>query len=187
MPKRPQSLFNSQELKEETGKHLPSHQAFLSDPVRVVPQQLVVGDVIRFTYDAEERTVFVLDPEWKNMLHGLSMKKIDRRTLMLEVVSRSDLYKTPINFYKQVVKGEAVQKTDSYRTYDIRKMGDIRRLTYLIDERGQEDFGTEDHHETAVEAFQEAVAEDSAEQLIELQKPISAPKIIDIVRKTELP
>jgi hypothetical protein len=90
--------------------------------------------------------------------------------LMLEVVAKSDLYKTPINFYEQVVKGEVIQKTDSYRTFDIRKMGNVRKLTYMIDERGQEDFGTGDHHETAVEAFKEAEAEDSAEKLIDLGK-----------------
>lgn len=159
---------NKPELKEESGKYLPTHTSFLSDPVRVDPNQIVIGDVIQFMYDSSERTVFVLDPEWKNKLHGLSMKEIDRRTLMLEVVSKSSLYKTPINFYNQVVKGEAIQKTDSYRTYDIKKMGNIKKLTYIIDERGQEDFGTGDHHETAVEAFEEAQSEDSAEKLIDL-------------------
>ena len=158
MPKRPQQPSNAakqpQKIQEARNKNLPTHRAFLIDPIRVDPKQIKVGDVIQFTYNREDRFVFVLDPEWKQMLHGLSMKKIDRRTLLLEVIANSDLYKTPIDFYERVVRGDAVQKTDSYRTYDIRKMGNVKKYTYLIDDRGQEDFGTGDQHETAVEAFE---------------------------------
>lgn len=154
MPKQNRPPFRPQKLEEEEGKQLPSHRAYLSDPVRIDPKNIAVGDVIRFTYNAEERTVFVLNPEWQTMLHGLSMKAIDRRTLMLEVVAKADLYRSPIDFYARVVKGKAIQETDSYRTYDIRKMGNVRKLTYQIDERGREKAGTGDLHDITTEAFE---------------------------------
>lgn len=128
-----------QQLLPESGQHLASHRAYLGHATKIEPKMIKVGDVIRFTYDAEERTVFVLNPMWKMQLHGLSMKAIDRRTLMVEVVAKSDIYKSPIDFYKRVISQEPIQKTDSYRTYEIRKMNNIRKLEYQIDERGREE------------------------------------------------
>jgi hypothetical protein len=154
MPDQNKPLTKPSTLVPEDGQHLASHRAYLSNPVRVNPNQINVGDVIKFMYSGEERTVFVLNPEWHLFLHGLSMKAIDRRTLMVEIVAKADMYKTPADFYTRVIKQEPIQKTDSYRTYEIRKMGNIRKLTYQVDERGREEAGTGELHDTTVESFE---------------------------------
>lgn len=154
MPNQNKQPTKSTSLIPEDGNHLASHRAYLSNPVRVNPNQIDVGDVIKFMYNGEERTVFVLNPEWHMFLHGLSMKAIDRRTLMVEIVAKADIYKTPADFYTRVIKQEAIQKTDSYRTYEIRKMGHIRKFTYQIDERGREKAGTGELHSTTDQSFE---------------------------------
>lgn len=136
MPKNQQP---SKTLTPEPNQALASHRSYITKPEKIERNDIRVGDVIMFMYNGEERTVFVLNPEYKMKLHGLSMKAIDRRTMMVEVFAKKDLYVTPIDFYNRVVGQETIKKTDSYRTYDLNKMGNIRRVEYQLDERGREE------------------------------------------------
>lgn len=131
--------LQSAKLESESAQHLASHRSYMSNATKITPKQISVGDVIQFMYDGEQRTVYVMNPDWAMKLHGLSMKAIDRRTLMVEVVAKSDLYKSPQDFYTRVLSQGPVSKTDSYRTYDLRKMGNIMKVEYQIDERGREE------------------------------------------------
>jgi hypothetical protein len=97
------------------------------------------GDVIRFMYDGEERTVFVVNPEWKKMLHGLTMNVINRRDLMIEVISKRQAADDAQDFYNIVLNTDVIKKIDCYRTYKLEKIQNLRRLDYQIDERGREE------------------------------------------------
>lgn len=118
---------------------LSSHRSYLSNERKVSIDQVYSGDVIRFIYDGEERTVFVVDPNWKKMLHALTMNVINRRDLMVEVVANRDQFQTAHDFYNMVLKRPTIQKIDAYRTYKLEKIQNLRKLNYQIDERGREE------------------------------------------------
>lgn len=139
MLKNYKPVFDGKSLTPEPDQALASHRSYISKPEKVERNDIRTGDVIMFMYNGEERTVFVLNPEYKMKLHGLSMKALDRRTMMVEVFAKKDLYVTPIDFYNRVISQEVIKKADAYRTYDLNKMGNIRRVTYQVDERGREE------------------------------------------------
>ena len=118
---------------------LSSHAAYLSAPRKVSITNVDAGDVIRFMYEGEERTVFVLDPVWNKKLHGLTMNVISRRDLMVEVVSKRDTTTDPYDFYKSFMTSNTIKKIDCYRTYNLEKIQNVRTLDYQIDERGREE------------------------------------------------
>lgn len=118
---------------------LPSHRAYLSNERKIDAGSVVAGDVVRFVYDAEERTVFVLNPEWKKLMHGLTMNAISRRDLMVEVVAKRQAADDSQSFYNVVLNTSAIKKIDCYRTYKIEKIQNLRKLDYEIDERGREE------------------------------------------------
>lgn len=126
-------------MASENNQALASHRAYLSKPEPIDRANINVGDVIQFMYNGEERTAFVVNPEYKMKLHALSMKAIDRRTMMVEVFAKRDIYVSPTDFYARVLSQDVIRKTDAYRTYDLNKMGNIRRMTYQVDERGREE------------------------------------------------
>lgn len=107
------------------------------------------GDVVRFTYHSENaspgsasvyKQVFVLHPNWNNLMHGLDMKRMTeaervvlktvmnpnaenmrthRIPLINDVLKRMDppeLIKNPVSFYNQFVK-PFIRNKDLYRTY----------------------------------------------------------------------
>lgn len=139
MQKKKITLASERVLTPKANVTLASHRAYLSQPHKIQLHDIRVGDVIRFMYDGEERTVFVLNPEYQTKLHGLSLKAIDHRTMMVEVFAKQDLYKTPHDFYARVISREVIQDTDSYRTYNVRKMANIHRMKYYIDDQGREE------------------------------------------------
>lgn len=123
----------------ETRNELPSHRNYLSNERKVDASMVSAGDVIRFVYDGEERTVFVVNPEWKKLLHGLTMNVISRRDLMVEVVSKRQAANDVQDFYNVVLNTENIKKIDCYRTYKLDKIQNLRKLDYQIDERGREE------------------------------------------------
>jgi hypothetical protein len=118
---------------------LPSHRIYLSNERTVDASMVIAGDVIRFVYDGEERTVFVVNSEWQSMLHGLTMNVINRRDLMVEVISKRQSANDVQDFYNVVLNTENIKKIDCYRTYKLDKIQNLRRLDYQIDERGREE------------------------------------------------
>lgn len=127
--------FTPDQNAPENDKFIATHQEYLSKEEKIDPKSIEIGDVIKFMYDGDERIVYVLNPEHGLKLHGLSMKQINRNMLMTEVISKLMLHKDPFDFYNKVIKQHTIQKTDSYRTYNIRKMTHIHRVKYDLDER----------------------------------------------------
>lgn len=121
----------------KTRDELPSHRSYLSNERKIDISMVLPGDVIRFLYDGEERTVFVVNPAWNKLLHGLAMNVINRRDLMVEVVSKRKVGDNAQDFYKLVLDTNAIKKIDCYRTYKLEKIQRLRRLDYQIDQRGR--------------------------------------------------
>lgn len=124
---------NSHQINAESSRLLTSHREYLKDEEQIEVKDVEVADVIHFLYDGETRVVFVLNPNYNGKLHGLSLKQIDRKTLMHEIVSKLNLYNNPHEFYVRVISKENIQRTDSYRTYDIEKMYKVSKYKYEID------------------------------------------------------
>lgn len=113
-------------------KLLADHKAYLTIDKRIQSvDQLCIGDIAQFMYNATSRTVFVLNPKHEHQLHGLSLRNLTHYTLLTEVISKMHTRDTPESFYNRVIKlSGTIQKTDAYRTYDIRKIRDIRVRHY---------------------------------------------------------
>jgi hypothetical protein len=122
----------SPEILEEDDRLLADHQAYLTIDRRIQNvNQLRVGDIAQFMYDAAPRTVFVLNPKYGYQLHGLSLKKLTHHALITEVIGKMHTQDTPQSFYNRIIKhSSVVEKNDAYRTYDIRKIQDIRVRHY---------------------------------------------------------
>lgn len=118
-------------IHSENPRLLADHEDYMGEPRRVRGiQDVSVGDVIEFSYEAEPRLVFVLNPNYKLQLHGLTLGKLTHRVLMIEVVGQMRPDDTTQEFYNRVVKRENVARTDAYRTFDVRKMGNITIRPY---------------------------------------------------------
>jgi hypothetical protein len=118
---------------EENPRILAGHQDYMGDPRRVKNVgEVSIGDVIEFTYEAAPRVVFVLNPNYQLQLHGFSLRQLDHRTLKVEVVDKMLPTDTPLQFYQRVVTKPNIAKIDAYRTYDVRKMGNITIRPYKL-------------------------------------------------------
>ena len=115
-----------------------THNSYFGKETKIPISKIKLGDVIKFMYEDEEKVAFVVNPEYKTMLHGLSLDVISRRDLMVEVIARSNTIIQPDNLYEQVLNRDVIKKIDCYRTYKLYKMQNIRRMEYYIDERGME-------------------------------------------------
>jgi hypothetical protein len=92
--------------------------------------KLTPGAVIQFTYDGEQKYALVLDPEWQNKLHAISLKNLSTDQLksllgdLKKVSSREEVY---ANY-----KSSQYTELRSYRTYSIEKIKTLREI-YLKD------------------------------------------------------
>lgn len=86
------------------------------------------GAVIQFSYDGEQKYALVLDPEWQQKMHALSLKDLSSdglKNLLNEVKnlkSREEIY--------DKYKNSQYTELRSYRTYSIKKIRALR-LIYL--------------------------------------------------------
>ncbi len=125
------SDHETQGIKEENPRMLADHQAYLGAPRRVAnADQIRVGDIVEFVYDAEPRTVYVLNPNYGDHLHGLSLKRMTHQMLMIEIIDKVRPGDSPHAFYTRVVSKPKIVKTGAYRTYDVRKMSTITIRSY---------------------------------------------------------
>ncbi len=89
------------------------------------------GDVITFLYKGEMRWAFVLDPNHEEKCHALTLKLTPRQKLIDTVVDGmfdTDVPKTL--YYNNVYK--VAKDWDSYRTYFVDQMTNVRRLPYYL-------------------------------------------------------
>src|ERR1035441_674770 len=116
---------------DQTPKYLNEQLPYLEDAVLTTGiDNVLVGDVIEFNYDGTPRTVFVLNPNYKLHMHGISLNQIDHQTLSTEIIDRMQAKDTPYAFYNRVVTSSKIAATDSYRTYDIRKLSAVKIRKY---------------------------------------------------------
>lgn len=86
------------------------------------------GAVVQFTYDGEQKYALVLDPEWQQKMHALSLKQLSEdslKKLLSEVknlTSREEIY--------DKYKSSQYTELRSYRTYSIKKIRALR-VIYL--------------------------------------------------------
>lgn len=98
-----------------------------SKGVRV--KNLNPGDVIKFDYRNKLRYVLVLNADWENKLHGLTLRHVPHR--LIPNILKEVVVKKPVNMYLHRVRQNPVLYYDSYRTYDIPKMISVRKVEYL--------------------------------------------------------
>lgn len=113
-------------LEQENPRLLAEHQPYMTPRRRVRGvSEVDVGDIAEFVYEAEPRTVFVLNPNFKMQLHGLSLKKMNHHALMVEIIDKMRPNDTPLEFYNRIIRKPSIAEIDAYRTYDVRKMSNI--------------------------------------------------------------
>lgn len=136
--------------------YLPEHQPLFGTMQFVSKQNLNPGDVITFNYKGKEpgdttevRWVFVLDPNYTGedhfrqetsertsklvdgKLHGLTLGMTPKQELIRHVID--PMYDTDIPFdlyYSDIFK--IARDWDSYRTYFVKNMNNVRRFPYFL-------------------------------------------------------
>lgn len=117
-------------MKKPSKNTLSGHKPFMkpsNEKIKAI--DVWPGDVVKFNYGGQERTVFVIHPNWNEKLHALSLKSIDHTTLVNGVMTKFSLTTPPEMFYKQHLK-PIVSSTDSYRTYNLDKITRLRKMDY---------------------------------------------------------
>lgn len=95
------------------------------------------GAIIRFEYDKKIRHVFVVHPMWEGKVHGLDLKQIHRKHLLIVANAPSDL--TEYQLYDKFISGnKEVKESDAYRCYIPKKMTGIRTIVYDSSLQGTE-------------------------------------------------
>jgi hypothetical protein len=89
-----------------------------------------IGDIIQFVYKGEPRIVYVLNPDYKRQLHGLTLLNIDRRLFLTEVIRHARGKERPMEFYRRVINKPKIIETDSYRTYEVHLITNVQKLNY---------------------------------------------------------
>jgi hypothetical protein len=112
-------------------KHLHEHKPHFGAAKYVKRSEISSGDVVSFMYDGEQRWVMVLDPDFEGKLHGLTLGTLPRRTLIDKIIDPMYDHGEPYDlYYKALYK--TVAKWDTYRTYNIPKIGQMRRMAYYV-------------------------------------------------------
>lgn len=107
---------------------LPTHLPYMEEDKHVFSyRDLSPGDVVTFNYKLKERYVCVLNRDFEDKLHGLSLEMIDRGQL-LPLMHEIYLTRDPKTFYSRI--DDIVKKTDAYRTYNIPEISNIILYKY---------------------------------------------------------
>ena len=117
---------------------LGTHRGFLYRPDDVVNvKDIKLGRVISFNYQttgelqSTPRLVFILHPNFEEKCHALTLKNIERDSLINDIYPclRSGV-DNPIDFYHQIYKPTYLYTTNAYRTYIVEKMKNIVQFVY---------------------------------------------------------
>lgn len=125
---------------------LGSHRGFVYDPhALATTRELKLGHVISFSYqtigEKKEipRLAFVMHPNHEGKCHALTLKFIDRNTLVEDIFPCLLTGITnPNDFYYHIYKPSALYQTDSYRTYFVDKMKSITQFKYVNPVKGSD-------------------------------------------------
>lgn len=112
-------------------KYLPEHKPYFGIARFVRYSEIGPGDVVSFVYDGEMRWVLVLDPNYKAKMHALTLGLLPRSTLISRVIDPMYDHGEPYDlYYKALFK--VAEGWDVYRTYNVNKIRQVRRMTYYV-------------------------------------------------------
>lgn len=106
------------------------HRRYIRKTKILTPMQIKHGDVITFSYNNELKTVLVLEPKLKGMLHGLSLNAIPRKRFIPLLLSLPEIPSKL--FYESKLKTGPDHNFHAYRTYFVNKIGTIHKIEYTI-------------------------------------------------------
>jgi len=87
------------------------------------------GQVVSFKYKTKDRWVFVVDPDWNKLLHGLDLNFVPKPLLETLLDAPTDLIEE--EFYRRYVSTLQMRKLDAYRTYDPKKVINLKVYSYF--------------------------------------------------------
>jgi hypothetical protein len=93
-------------------------------------RNLTPGKVVQFTYDGEQKTALVLNPEWQGKMHALSLKAIDLDSVQ-NMMERIDGITDPDVIYEAFRNSKYVMDRP-YRTYLLNKISALREVYVKI-------------------------------------------------------
>lgn len=112
-------------------KYLGEHRKFFGkiDPTSITA--IKKGQVVKFLYDGEERTVFVVTRNWKGKLHGMDLAGVPRK-LFLPIINSYVLQPkvSSEKLYDQHIKKPRILELQAYRTFDRFKISNIKSINY---------------------------------------------------------
>ncbi len=115
--------------RDDTINFIPEHKPFFSKQSQYTRRAgLEKGQVIRFMYKGKERHLFVVHPLWEGFVHGLDLKQLPRRELLMVINAPDEI--TSHQLYEQYVKKREVKDRDAYRCYHPHKMGGLKLIDY---------------------------------------------------------
>lgn len=89
-------------------------------------KDLVPGKVVQFTYEGEQKTALVLNPNWKGKMHALSLKVVDLNNIQ-ELMNSVKSNTNPDIIYEQFKNSKYVADRP-YRTYLLNKISSLREV-----------------------------------------------------------
>lgn len=89
-------------------------------------KDLVPGKVVQFTYEGEQKTALVLNPDWQGKMHALSLKVVDLNNIQ-ELMNSVKSNTNPDIIYEQFKNSKYVADRP-YRTYLLNKIRALREV-----------------------------------------------------------
>jgi hypothetical protein len=107
------------------------HKTFIKPSKHITHLSVRRGDIVQFTYNGEIKTVLVVDPKWEGKLHGLSLNAVPRK-LFVPLIDEAAKATSAKNFYYSKLKPNPIGPKHAYRTYDLKKMTNLKIVDYEI-------------------------------------------------------
>lgn len=112
-----------------------SHHGYIDNERKVDHDDINIGNVVRFMYDGEERNIFVVNANWQDKMHGLSLNSISHDDLVTEIITKLDTVQNEQELYTRILSTEKIKGLQCYRRFDINKIENLRKLDYYVEER----------------------------------------------------
>ena len=107
------------------------HLSNITGDQELMANEIGMGEIVRFTYEGEDRYAFVLNPsDNKQFLHALALENLDVVDLYkMKHSMGQNLDIAPQLFYQVFVQSNK-NAFNEYRTFDTRKIGKVSLLSY---------------------------------------------------------
>ena len=90
------------------------------------------GSVVQFTYDGEQKYALVLNPQWKDKMHAVSLPSLSSESIK-NLLAELKNFSTPDSIYN-AFKTSQYTSSRPYRTYIINKIKTLREI-YLKEDK----------------------------------------------------